>query len=87
MTKQVWKYELNSVLNKLHMPVGAEILAAQVQHNVMCLWALVDVNAPKVDRIIQVVGTGQVVTEGPVTYIDTLMLSDGYLVFHIFERH
>lgn len=87
MTHQIWKYELNSVLNKLRMPVGAQVLSVQVQRDITCLWAKVDIDAPKVDRTFELVGTGQSMREGPVTYIDTVQLAEGYLAFHVFERH
>lgn len=87
MTHHIWKYELNSVLNKLRMPVGAQVLSVQVQRDITCLWAKVDIDAPKVDRTFELVGTGQPMREGPVTYIDTVQLAEGYLAFHVFERH
>lgn len=87
MTHQIWKYELNSVLSKLRMPVGSHVLSVQVQRDTICLWARVDIDAPKIDRTFELVGTGQPMHEGPATYIDTVLLADGYLAFHIFERH
>lgn len=87
MTQRVWKYELKSVLSDLHMPVGAEILTVQLQHDQICLWAKVNVNAPKVKRTFQMIGTDHVIADDRVTYIGTVQLVDGNLVFHIFERH
>lgn len=87
MSKAVWKYELQ-LDTQLQMPVGAEILTVGVQHERICLWAKVDVNAPKAPREFQIVGTGHTMDNGGnTTYIGTVMLSDGYLVFHIFEKH
>lgn len=87
MTHQIWKYELKAVLNDLHMPVGAEILSVQVQRDIICLWAKVNIDAPKAYRTFELIGTGHPMSEGPATYIDTVQLAEGYLAFHIFERH
>lgn len=85
MPKAVWKFELPSVVTDLQMPIGAGILDVQVQHGVVCLWALVDVDAPRMTRTFRYIATGHTVMTNPGRYIGTVQMSDGYLVFHIFE--
>jgi hypothetical protein len=86
MAKAVWKFELPSVITDVQMPIGAEILDVQVRHGVVCLWALVDINAPRTTRVFQYYGTGHTLEPNPGRYIGTVQMSDGYLVFHIFEK-
>ena len=89
MKKTIWKFELETTDKQtLKMPVGAKILTVQTQNEKPCLWALVDPNAEKEDRFIEVFGTGH-----PIgcdmgvdrKYISTYQLRGGSLVFHVFE--
>jgi hypothetical protein len=59
MKKVIWKFELEPTDNQeIEMPKGAEILTAQNQVGIPCLWALVDPTAEKETRTFEVVGTG-----------------------------
>ena len=59
MKRRIWKYPLEITdTQNLMMPEGAEILAAQMQGDTLCLWALVNPDAPKQRREIEVLGTG-----------------------------
>lgn len=87
MSKVVWKYHLPTSITDLRLPVGAEILSAQVQNDTVYLWVMVDPLAPKEYRTFEMIGTGQALEEGTRTFIDTVQMADGFLVFHIFERH
>ncbi len=81
----VYKYPLNSPYNTtIEMPRGAKILCIQLQHDVPCLWALVDPKAEEVPRVCSVYGTGHTMVDGPGDYIGTLQFNDGVLVFHFF---
>lgn len=81
----IWKYPLTAA-SGLRMPQGARLLAVQVQAEDVCLWALVDPEAPMVTRTIRVFGTGHTVRLAPTdTYIGTFQLSGGALVFHVFD--
>jgi hypothetical protein len=88
MTKQtIWKYPLEITdIQTLMMPEGAEILSAQMQGDVLCLWALVNQDAPKQRREIEVLGTGNPAPEAKRRYISTVQMRGGTLVWHIFER-
>lgn len=76
---------LNEVLD-IDMPIGSEILTAQVQKEDPVLWALVDPNAPVVKRRIYIVTTGQDkgVAE-PGKYIATIQIMRGNIVIHLFD--
>lgn len=92
----IWKYELTqTTLNTLEMPVGAKVLTVQMQHNIPCVWALVKVGTPsltgaaycKVERrTFEIVGTGQPFENADkATYIGTVQMLGGSLIWHIFE--
>jgi hypothetical protein len=88
MKKQIWKYELQiKNLQEIEMPIGAEILTVQVQDNLPVLWALVDVQAEKERRVIEVLGTGNNIHYGMGAsrkYISTFQTIGGF-VGHVFE--
>lgn len=88
MKKTIWKYQLVAESVKIEMPIGAEILTVQIQDGIACLWALVDPNADKEERIIEVFGTGHPVPYDMGVsrkYIATFQLNGGTLVYHAFE--
>lgn len=88
--KEVWKFPLTPSLQdhiKIRMPKGAEILTFQVQNHIPCIWALVYPDAPLVERRFWFVGTGHPLKEvSKTTYIGTIQLEDGALIFHLFEE-
>jgi len=91
MAKTIWKFQL-SITNTQNvlMPEGAQILTAQIQNGCdLCLWALVDSTAPKQRREIEIIGTGNFVTDESRRYISTVQgkgLENQSLVWHVFER-
>jgi hypothetical protein len=82
--KVVWKYAL-APDSKLSMPVGAQVLSVHEQSEVICLWALVDPNAPKEIRCFAVFGTGHAIPAVPMRFHGTAHLQSGALVAHVFE--
>jgi hypothetical protein len=88
MTKRtIWKYPLEITdTQNVMMPEGAEILSAQMQGDALCLWALVNPEAPKQRREIEVLGTGNPAPDAKRRYISTTQMHGGALVWHIFER-
>lgn len=86
----IWKYPLRIMDEQtLSMPEGATILSAQVQHESICVWALVIPARKIVDRVIHIVGTGHSVSAEKAKrwrFIDTVQLGGGSLVFHIFDE-
>jgi hypothetical protein len=90
----IWKYELKAEDEQvLIMPAGAKILSAQVQnhgfHDAICIWAIVDPNTPssKLEkRKFRIIGTGHPFNDADnLTFISTVQMYDGKLVFHVFE--
>ncbi len=83
----VFKYELEVTdRQEIPLPPRATILSAQVQQGKVCLWAEVDYDELYLaePRHIRIHGTGHPVTES-LRFIDTVQLSGGKLVFHVFE--
>lgn len=77
MSHSIWKFPLAT---EVVMPVGAKVLTVQVQHDVPCIWAVVDPSADRETRRFAVVGTGHPVDrKGP--YIATFQLEG----VHVFE--
>ena len=86
----IWKFPLQTMDSQpVMMPQRAKILTVQAQHDEPCLWAIVNPNAPREVRMIDIVGTGHPMFEDlglERKYIGTFQLRDGDLVFHVFER-
>lgn len=94
--RAVWKYpmgEWTTGMFSTEMPVGAEVLSLEWQHDDLCMWALVNPDAPKEQRHFVVVGTGHEYTspnhqgaaltrEG---YVGMFQYAGGDLIFHVFE--
>lgn len=85
--KSIWKYPLETWTSTIKMPIGAKILACQLQGEHPTLWALVDIEAPKHRRMfIRIVGTGHNLAGSFIdraSYIATVQQHS--LVWHIFE--
>ena len=90
MEKTIWKFELETKdRNIIQMPKDAEILCVQEQYGKPCIWALVDPNQEKETQHFEIFGTGHpVYCDMGVDrkYIGTYQLSNGALVFHVFDR-
>lgn len=67
------------------LPKGAEVLCVQPQMSSLCLWALVDPGQSTEQRVFRIVGTGQSTEMTKDSYIGTVQLLGGNLVYHIFE--
>ena len=82
----IWKWELEITdRQELSMPVAARLLDVQMQNGRPCLWASCDENAQRVQRIIDIYGTGNPMPENPGEYIGTFQVEGGLLVFHVFD--
>lgn len=87
MRKAVFKYPLSVAdSQEIQMPEGAEILSVQVQGGVVCLWALVDMDAKETTRRFELYGTGHDFRPGEQKFIGTIQLYAGSIVFHVFEH-
>ena len=84
--KTVYKYELpTSGTVSFSMPRDSEILSLQVQHGTPCIWALVDTESAPCMRWFSVYGTGDEILSSTQKFIGTFQVSEGNLVFHVFE--
>ena len=83
---KIFKYELlmrDSTV--IALPLGAQILSAQIQHGKPMLWCLVDPSAELVPGTIRIFGTGHPVEDcEKLKFIDTIQLDGGSLIFHVF---
>ena len=88
--KTIWKFQLETTdKQSIEMPIGAVILSVQTQHDILCMWAMVDTEDVKETRFFEVFGTGHEVhcDMGVMRkHIGTYQVSGGNLVFHLFER-
>lgn len=87
--KKIFKYPLEITDTQfVELPLGAEILTAQIQGSQLCLWAIVNTlpEAVKKNRRIEIIGTGNPMPTGDLKYISTFQMYDGGLVFHAFEN-
>ena len=85
---EVWKFELpafTGMPTQIDMPKNAEILHVDEQRGGPFIWALVDVDAPLVNRSFAVFGTGQIVAENPMRHLGTVKLNNGNFILHVFE--
>lgn len=71
---------------EIDCPAHSEILSAAVQYpGQIAIWYRCDPGHPKTRRTIHVVGTGQPAPAGA-RFISTLLLRNGALVFHLFDK-
>lgn len=94
--KRIFKYPVPVTASVcIDLPKGAEVLTVQNQGSSLSLarvgaaqpqiWALVDDAAPSEPRTFRWFGTGYALPEPLGTYVGTIQLGDGALVFHLFE--
>ncbi len=88
----IWKFSLPIVgLQRVTMPKDASILSVQQQGaGDLQMWAIVDPDAEREQRIIEIVGTGNpmadVTKEGLARlHLATVQTNGGSLVWHVFE--
>ena len=93
--KTIWKFPLPKVTPFVAwLPEQAEILCVQTQGDSPCIWAIVDSDATKENRVFHIVGTGREVPPGAKQYIDTFQkppsssedADQTVYVFHLFEN-
>lgn len=83
--RHIWKYPIpNEHSSKVTMPTGATILRCALQaENGLCIWALVDPEAPPQERYFKVYGTGHAIRRDDAVYIGTVDAPP--FVWHLFE--
>lgn len=89
MPHTIWKYTIPPDHKFiLSLPWNAEVLCVQVQHDIPYIWALVNPDSPKQDRLFLSLSTGQRLSHtdpASLRYVGTFQLRGGSLVFHLFE--
>lgn len=81
---QIWKFALPNALNAVAMPPGANVLSAQMNNEIPCIWAICDAETKEREtRMFCVFGTGEPLPVVPGLHIGTVQ-DHGY-VWHIFE--
>ena len=84
----IYKYTLHITdLCDYDLPEGAEILSVAEQRGRLCMWALLNPNAPKKTRHIEIIGTGNpIVNDMGIDrkFIGTAIVEP--FVWHVFER-
>lgn len=90
--RSIYKYDIVSAPNGIIEGPITKILTAQVQHNSIVVWAEVDTTAPNRKFQILPIGTGWPLDapDGKScvldthTYISTVQIAEGNLIFHIY---
>lgn len=87
---RIYKYPLEITDEQcLWIPMRSKMISAQMQNGKLCLWAIVNPDAPPMcGHIIRIFGTGhEIVPDGEreMEFIDTVQ--DGELVWHVFHEH
>jgi hypothetical protein len=84
--KTIYKYPLDITDKQdLLLPEQAQTLTAQFQYGSLCLWAIVDTEAPKTNRTIFIFGTGHEIPAWSFRHIGTVQQENGLLDWHVFE--
>lgn len=87
--RAVWKFQLDVLdQQKVEMPKDASIIHLEAQGQKPCLWALVDPEQEKEERLFHMFGTGHVLDDDieGLDYIGTFQILNGSFVGHIFEK-
>lgn len=83
---QIYKYQLEITKKQtITLPLGAEILSAQAQDGIVCIWVLVDPNAAPQPQDIFIFGTGHDIAPQQLArmkFVGTVQTPP--LVWHIF---
>lgn len=84
LERVIWKYQLVPASEQvIKMPARSEILSVGMQGGQICLWAMVAPAADLVDRVIEVIGTGNPTVNRDRRLIGRVMPDP--FVFHVFE--
>lgn len=72
----------------VELPVGAKVLCVKMQHNTPCIWFITpQTNFPDVEkRTFVIYITGSTHKEIVGKYINTILMHDNRVVFHVFEE-
>lgn len=85
--KAIWKFDLEILESQeVRMPEGARVLSVENQMERLVLYALVDTQAPKMERTVHIRGTGHPIAPRLIQaeFIGTVKMVDGALMWHVF---
>ena len=85
----IWKQVLDVTDSQIiELPLDSKVLCVQTQNNKPCIWFINynTSNTVTVQRKFKIYGTGHTHDWIGGTYIGTFQLSEGTLVFHVFEE-
>lgn len=87
--KTIYKYPIDlgaELFLTMEVPDGTVFLYVGEQLGEVCLWALVDTEAPLVRRHLRIVGTGIDASDlNEDQYIGSVLVLNGTYVYHIFD--
>ncbi len=85
--KTIWKYELlPNRMQTVDIPFDGRILTVQTRgDNVPLMWVLVDPDMPMQERCLGIYTTNTAVPDEPGRYVNTFLIYEGTLEFHLFE--
>jgi len=82
---KIYKYPIRPNIKTYELPKNARILSVGVQNGEIMIWVLVDPDAERENRIIEIFPTGFVdIDNATRNFIGTVFIGD--FVFHVFER-
>lgn len=84
MALEIWKYPILNREWTMDIKHSAEILSVDNQHNIPCIWAMVNPNNPPSPRRVRMVMTGEAMPEGEWGFLGTVLCEDGNFVLHVF---
>jgi hypothetical protein len=87
MNDTIWKFPLRVTDEQaVDMPIGAEILSVQTQHDIPCIWALVNPKIKSRPRVFNIFGTGHEVPAEKLKFVGSFQVADEDGAFHLFEK-
>ena len=84
MMKKVFKYELAPFATSISAPAGAKVLSVKAIGDGVALWAEVMPSNRLESLGIKVVCTGEGFDSDGYSFIDTVVMDGGSLVFHVY---
>lgn len=82
--KTIWKFKLPSMMNPIViMPKKSKIIKVSRDSGGIFIWAIVNPDAQKVERLIRIFKTGQPLSEEHGQYIDSIKEFDH--TWHLFD--
>lgn len=90
MTRRIYKYEIPfQDRYAIPLPINHIVLDIQLQRDVICLWAIVPVEAnyePAAPFVLRIFGTGHEIEDKNLRYIKSVQMTNSNLMWHIFQE-